>query len=149
MVDQHSQMAKGGRFIWYYWSQCKSVQIFENEKEYIFEGTITAFGQLAKNIKHNRKVVISKNTNTWEIIDTIHNKPLISNMRQLWHTNSKAKVNISLINEVDSIIEKKGYYSTSYGQKLETNYFSIESKNNTITTIIKLDENTFIAPILS
>lgn len=149
MLDQHSQMEKGGRFIWYYWSQCKSAQISENEEEYIFEGTISAFGQLDKNIKHTRKVVISKNTKTWEIKDTIHNKPANSNMRQLWHIHSKAFVNANLLNKVDTIFEKKGFYSSSYGQKIETNYYSIESKNNTITTIIKLDENTSIAPILS
>jgi len=43
MVNNESQMLKGSRFIWYYWTQVLSANWSENEDFYVFTGEISAF----------------------------------------------------------------------------------------------------------
>jgi hypothetical protein len=85
MIDDFDQMKKGGRFIWYYWSQCKNAECLEKEGNYIFEGTIKAFRHLGKNILHHRKVTKQKGKPVWIIEDSIHSKPGNAFMKQRWH----------------------------------------------------------------
>jgi hypothetical protein len=149
MLNNLNQMEKGGRFIWYFWTQVNNVNISENSNELIFEGGISAFQYLSKKIKHNRRIIISKNNSSWQVNDTIINKPKSSTMRQLWHPIQNDGYYLSILNNTDAIIRKDGYYSSSYGQKESIEYISVESQNNSINTILKIDENTFTTPVLS
>lgn len=87
MVGEYSQMQKGGRFIWYYWSQKMKAGWSETEDAFIFTGAISAFRQLHQKALHQRVIKISKREPKWLVEDNI--KGLDSYIKkQIWHPNS-------------------------------------------------------------
>lgn len=84
MVDGHSQMLKGGRFIWYYWTQKKQAFWEETAEEYIFTGEIKAFTVLHKNASHQRIVRINKQNPEWLVSDVLKNLKIMPK-QQIWH----------------------------------------------------------------
>ncbi len=77
-------MQKGPRFIWYNWSKATSAGQHKTENESVFDGSIHAFGYLAVNIVHQRKVSIDKSKHIWQVEDHILNYehgPFV----QRWH----------------------------------------------------------------
>jgi hypothetical protein len=149
MLNDYSQMIKGGRFIWYFWTNSISVATFEKNEEFIFEGKISAFRFLNKNILHSRKIVKTRNEPKWLVEDEIFNKPADQTMRQIWHPNSNSKYILNILNTTGKIEIKNGFISTSYGIIIPENYYSIKSKNDRMQSILKLNEDTITAPIFS
>ncbi|NAW51364.1 heparinase [Elizabethkingia argentiflava] len=87
MVNNQSQMLKGGRFIWYYWTQKISALWEETDEAFIFKGRIKAFQFLNKKATHQRTMVISKNRTEWLVKDDLtHLKGY--EMKQIWHPSS-------------------------------------------------------------
>ena len=74
-VDEKSQMLKGSRFIWYYWTQAQKVNLVETETNYLFEGQVSAFKYLNSNAMHIRKIKKVKGKKEWEVYDRIDNLP--------------------------------------------------------------------------
>jgi hypothetical protein len=114
MVDNHSQMFKGSRFIWFYWSQCIAAKWTEDHDYYIFNGSISAFRFLNKKAVHNRMVKISKLHSHWIVKDEVlqldnHTK------KQLWHFDDATVSFSSLNNKTSDILS---YNSSYYGQKV-------------------------------
>ena len=149
MLNDNSQMLKGGRFIWYYWTNSISVATNEKNEEFIFEGKISAFRFLNKNIIHSRKIVKINNEPKWVVEDEVFNKPVDQTMRQIWHPNSSSQYILNITNTSGTIETKQGFISTSYGIKTPENYYSIASKNDYIQTILKIHEDTITTPIFS
>ncbi len=85
MIDGKDQMLKGPRFIWYDWTQCVEAIFKEDEEQFVFEGTISAFTYIDKNIKHTRTIVKKKNLPHWQIKDEITNLTPNNTYTQLWH----------------------------------------------------------------
>jgi len=71
-LGDYDQMLKGGRFIWYYWTQAMKQEIKEYDDFFEFDGMIKCFPQLGKNIHHQRKVIKYKNQFKWIITDTVN-----------------------------------------------------------------------------
>lgn len=111
MVNDESQMLKGDRFIWYYWTQKTESFWKETEQEYIFEGEIQAFKFLNKHARHRRKVKISKNNATWIVNDNLLNLDNYS-MKQIWHPNHPK---IRFLSEYSNREEMNSYNSDYYG----------------------------------
>ena len=135
IVDNHDQMLKGGRFIWYYWSKALVVKTKETEEAFIFEGTIKAFQQLG-GIHHKRRLVIYKNKNLWEVKDAII-APKNHKTHQLWHSLPDADL-CELEIQSDSALGKEylqSYYSSFYGSKELQNCIAFEFKNKIKTRI--------------
>lgn len=88
MVDGHSQMLKGGRFIWYYWTQKKLASWKETADEFVFEGEIEAFTFLNKNASHQRIVRINKRNPEWIVSDRLKNLDHYTK-QQIWHPASE------------------------------------------------------------
>jgi hypothetical protein len=131
ILDDYDQMLKGGRFIWYYWTQCEEAQLKEDEGSYVFEGAIHAFLYLDRNIVHRRTIVKSKGKPNWSITDEITGAGSNLEMRQLWHMplRQKNELRISASDrQSDSLTPAvhEGWYSSLYGQKEKTTelYFS-------------------------
>lgn len=139
MIDSHDQMLKGPRFIWFNWSQCDSLEVFENEESYIFTGIISAFQFLNKEIKHKRTITKSKTHGLWIISDEILNKPVGLDMIQIWHPTFK-ELNLTAISDNRELkgVWKQGWSSEFYGIKRETEYLQFRTQNNLITTTIRL-----------
>ncbi|WP_228429932.1 heparinase II/III domain-containing protein [Chryseobacterium binzhouense] len=130
MVNDESQMLKGSRFIWYFWSQKISASWKETEGEFVFSGKIKAFQFLNKKAFHNRIIRISKLIPQWIVEDDLQNLTDFS-MKQIWHPNSNNLI-------VESEKEKHNfdsYNSDYYGSYTEEKsiYFQF---NNNIKTVI-------------
>ena len=144
MLNDYDQMKKGGRFIWYYWTQCKETICEENDQQYIFRGTINAFAYLKKDILHTRKVTKIKGSPVWEVEDIINHKPARLVMKQKWHLplpnveiqwESKNDQN----NPLQPIFEK-GFISNLYGKKEVSEEVIFESVEDRILTRVCIKE---------
>jgi hypothetical protein len=130
MVEDYSQMLKGGRFIWYYWTQQKRAFWQETNEEFIFTGEISAFQFLSKNASHIRRIQISKTRPEWVIEDSIlelDNYPKI----QIWHPNSP-DLKIESNSELQSF---KSYNSNYYGEYTDQTSIYFKFKKNILTKI--------------
>lgn len=132
MVDNYSQMFKGSRFIWFYWSQCIAAKWTEDYDNYIFNGSISAFRYLNKKAVHNRMVKISKRHKHWIVKDEVlqldnHTK------KQLWHFD-EAPVTFASLNDI--FTDSLSYNSNFYGQKEKGKAIAI-SFDKTIETKIE------------
>lgn len=136
MVEKHSQMLKGGRFIWYYWTQKKNSAWTETATEYIFTGEIEAFGFLSKEAAHQRTIKINKTIPEWTITDII--KGLKGKrMEQIWHPNHN---NIHVESDGNKPNEFASFNSNYYGSY--TNEKSIGYNfADTISTILRFDKS--------
>lgn len=141
MLDNYDQMEKGSRFIWYHWTQCENVDIYETEEFYRFNGTIKAFQHINPSIRHQRKVKIFKDGRKWEIEDLIQNKPAGLLLNQIWHTSYKDLLSISASadnKEVAPLISN-GFYSIFYGKKEACDQLTFSTTHNSITTTFTIN----------
>lgn len=118
MLGDNDQMLKGSRFIWYNWSQATNAETDETPETYCFEGTISAFTYIDKNIVHLRKVTKIKDKPEWIVEDEIRNKPAALPMKQIWHAFSNVKIACEHESGRSLELEKsRGWRSDYYGIK--------------------------------
>lgn len=118
MVNNQSQMLKGSRFIWYYWSQAKEAKWLETEHSFVFKGAISAFRFLNPNCTHYRTLTIAKNDLKWIVEDEVTNSKGLAKI-QIWH-HDDFLWKLNTITEKNEVLEGKimmSYNSNSYGQK--------------------------------
>ncbi len=141
MLGDKDQMLKGGRFIWYYWTQCKNISFKETDSEYIFEGSIEAFRYLSPGIVHTRKVVKTKGSDKWLITDSFNETAGLT-MRQLWHMPTKNKNKVTLKAKVGGKALKgqeiESWASPMYGMKEKNSCTEFSTDENTIETELML-----------
>ncbi|WP_144959906.1 alginate lyase family protein [Gillisia sp. Hel_I_86] len=133
MIGNNSQMLKGSRFIWFYWSQANIAQWEVKDDQFIFTGEISAFKQLHPNIKHKRTIIKEKNSLIWKVKDEV-NGNFEAECRQLWHLGS-SESSIQLINKKAPPIEIPSYNSSFYGEMKKTKGLAFGFKNELTTTI--------------
>lgn len=143
MINNSDQMLKGGRFIWYYWTQCIDAQIAENTDTFTFSGTISAFAHLGSGITHTRNITKQKGTAHWIIADHIDGIPAGATMQQLWHINDAYAPHVTIIannqqGQTIAPLQQKGWASSLYGQKSPTLEHIFQSNTPHITTNIHL-----------
>jgi len=143
MLGNNDQMLKGGRFIWYYWSQCESAEFKEDANTYIFNGSVNAFRYIRNNIVHRRTIVKQKGLPLWEIKDEITGAPKDMELQQLWHVPTGNKdIVIRSKNKQSGAYEpqkRDGWYSSLYGQKEKTDEYYFSTANSIIYTSIKVE----------
>jgi hypothetical protein len=131
LVDNQSQMLKGTRFIWFYWTQCLAAKWTEDMDYYIFEGSISAFRYLNEKAVHNRQVKISKRDKHWLVKDDLlHLDSYLK--KQVWHPNSNELI-ISSMNKNSTNFHS--YNSDHYGQLLPKESLFFEFDHSIETTI--------------
>lgn len=140
MLDDKDQMLKGGRFIWYYWTQLDKAELKEQTDAYVFHGTVKAFSYLDNNIHHSRTIVKKKSTAEWTVTDEIANKPAGMQMKQLWHIMPDAVKSVFLQAAEDGVtrLEQKGWHSSEYGVKTEIPETVFATNASKITTQLKI-----------
>lgn len=131
LVDNQSQMLKGTRFIWFYWTQCLAAKWTEDMDYYIFEGSISAFRYLNEKAVHNRQVKISKRDKHWLVKDDILHLDAYSK-KQVWHPNSNELI-ISSMNKNSTNFHS--YNSDHYGQLLTKESLFFEFDHSIETTM--------------
>lgn len=134
MVENQSQMLKGGRFIWYYWTQARKADWKNTQNEFIFEGEISAFRQLHPRATHKRIVKKKKGENVWTIVDQVTHLDG-KKKQQIWNYSNK-KIHI-VADKALNKKETKSWHSSYYGKKKE-GAADIFEFDNEITTTIKL-----------
>lgn len=132
VVDNKSQMLKGGRFIWYYWTQKQTAFWDEKDEYFDFKGAISAFQYLNKKASHYRRIRIYKNECKWVVYDKILNLDSMIKY-QVWHCDSPV-LSISSDNEKEIV---DSFNSNYYGVCEKTKSISFEFKNE-IETILEL-----------
>ena len=140
MIDDHDQMLKGGRFIWYHWTQERKVEVKEDDTSFYFKGTIHAFKHLGKNLYHTRTVIKQKGSAIWQVQDQVENLIGSRELRQLWHT-PLSKVNEVLFAPADpSVTVESNFkivaYSGLYGQKEDQQQTCFSTRHSALKTII-------------
>lgn len=131
MVGDESQMLKGGRFIWYFWSQKLMANWEETETEYIFTGKIKAFGQLNHSATHQRIIKISKERHEWIVEDELFNLDKYQ-VKQIWHPNEQKLQITSSVNKIEFNSYNSAYYGSFTNEK--SIYFNFNKKINTKLT---------------
>ena len=132
LVNEQSQMLKGSRFIWYYWTQCVNAKWQESADYYVFTGEINAFKQLNAKGIHKREIKIAKTENEWQIRDEVLHLDDFSK-KQVWHFDHNP-VTFSSSKE-KSIAEERSYDSSCYGQKKQGNAISFTFEREIETKI--------------
>jgi hypothetical protein len=138
-IGEESQMLKGNRFVWFFWTQSKFAGWEEKQDKYIFKGAISAFRQLDPKIIHQREIVKSKDADIWEISDEVTGHADRSCFQQ-WHYSKSEDVDISAINSASQIVSPNktfSFYSLYYGEKIKGEGVDFEFKDR-IKTRIKI-----------
>lgn len=139
MLDDHDQMQKGPRFIWYNWSQAEGAKTGSDSESFEFEGTIQAFSYISKGIKHTRRVRKTKGKPEWIVEDEISGKPHGAAMKQIWHALDKIRIDCSDVNANPIILEaQKRWRSDYYGVKVESDQLVASTDTNKITARITI-----------
>lgn len=133
MVEGHDQMLKGPRFVWMYPPTILSTSLYENENEYVFEGSIVAFKQLGPHIIHTRSIRKKKSINEWVVSDKMQNTQN-KECTQLWHTASPL---LYVENDCCQRETYDAYHSSYYGTKDKCQKIVYKFKD-TITTKISI-----------
>ncbi len=134
MIGEHSQMLKGNRFMWFYWTQANFAIWEEKDDQYVFTGEISAFRQLDPKATHKRTIIKQKNSPEWIVKDQVNGNHE-SNCRQLWHLSDNQS--IQLINKTIPPTVIPSYNSSFYGEmKKGKGLAFIFSKE--LTTTIKI-----------
>lgn len=132
MVENYSQMLKGGRFIWYYWTQKLNANWKETADEFIFSGKIKAFGFLNKKASHQRIIHVSKISPQWIVKDELINLDDYL-MKQLWHPNHKG---INFSSKSGKKLYFTSYNSNYYGEYTVEQSFYYEFNKKIETKIV-------------
>lgn len=144
MLDNYDQMLKGGRFIWFYWTQLNKIKVEETDQYFRIDATISAFRYLDKKCKHQRVIKKQKNTDKWVIEDYIHSNQK-SEMKQIWHTRFQHYQLIDFDIEIEnkctfSTSSVKGWYSPLYGYKEPTEQIIFSTNGKFIKTTISIQK---------
>ncbi|MES2239782.1 MAG: heparinase II/III-family protein [Bacteroidota bacterium] len=137
MVGNHSQMLKGSRFIWYFWSQALVASLLETEEQYIFKGKISAFRFLNPKARHERTIIKNKEENKWRIIDCLEGLDSMEK-NQIWHHDNhqidfEARINDSKVNPRDMVSYNSSYYGVK--QNGMATGFAFDSEISTTITL--------------
>ena len=135
VVNDESQMQKGSRFIWYYWTQLDQSTISEDNDFYYFEGRIRAYQFLNKEAIHSRKIKKDKTRNVWIVEDSIFgldNYP----KKQIWHFEGNS-INFNAVENECKLQshDEKSFNSNYYGVMQIGTACSYDFEKNIKTTI--------------
>ncbi len=142
MLENYDQMLKGGRFIWFYWTQLSKIKLEETDQYFIIDATISAFSYLDKKCKHQRIIKKQKNSDKWIIEDHIHSNIKLE-MKQIWHTRFQHYKLIDFDSEFDnkstfSSSRVKGWYSSLYGYKEPAEQIIFSTNGKFIKTTVSI-----------
>lgn len=130
-IDEYDQMLKGGRFIWYYWSQSKDLQYGQSGKSIFIEGEIRAFKHLNKNCRVKRHIELFLEERVLKVKDEILNVNDFSALHQNWHYN----LDVNVQTQHDLSIQE-GEYSCYYGHKAKNYFARVTSISNKVESQI-------------
>lgn len=142
-LNKESQMLKGQRFIWFFWTQRTNFKIEENDRYYTLDAEISAFRHIKKDIIHKRIIKKWKNELKWEISDEILNSPEQTIMYQFWHGLDVKTYQLKSFDKKESQLPHSGFQSflsNYYGSYVSQNSVEISSRDKFLKTTISKKE---------
>jgi hypothetical protein len=146
-LNGYDQMLKGGRFIWFYWSQAVDMDIFEQADAVTCQGKTHVYQHVHPQIYHLRKVKQYKNELKWKIEDILQlpNENALNQLprRQIWNICPDffdMGFTITAIDQFGKTVEPQlqdAFYSPVYGVKEPSRQVIFESTGNFFQTIIE------------
>ncbi len=145
-LGNFDQMQKGGRFIWYYWSQAIEATLTESENSIFFEGKTHVYQHVHSQIFHVRRVRQWTNEMRWEMEDQLELPPAIRQQKlpvyQRWHPHPEFLTQGWQIRCEDQsgnelpLQTRQGWYSSFYGVREPVTDWFFENKNGYFKTVI-------------
>ncbi len=135
VVENYSQMLKGSRFIWYFWSQSKNAGWKETEDNYIFNGTVSAFRFLNPKAIHARTIYKSKINHQWMVEDVLGDLEG-RKKTQVWNHNDSRIDFKAMENNIKLQPEMRVSYDSPYYGLKNKEVATVFSFNNEIRTLI-------------
>jgi hypothetical protein len=145
-LNDFDQMQKGGRFIWYHWSQGVSAQTTDHPDRLVFEGKVHVYRHVHREIFHVRRVTQYKEQLFWEIEDRLE---LPENLLkrwpvyQRWHPHPEFEALGWRIRCTDAMgreltrQSQPGWYSSFYGVKEPVEDWFYENAAGEFHTVIE------------
>lgn len=131
LVSNYSQMLKGTRFIWFYWTQSEGARWTEENDYFIFKGSISAFRYLNNKAVHSRIIKVAKNSNQWIVKDEVLHLDNYTK-KQLWHFD---EVPVTFSSSENNYSNELSFNSSFYGQKETGKAIGISFKKEVETKI--------------
>lgn len=143
MLGGLDQMLKGGRFLWYYWTQAIEAEIIEMKDYQLFSGKIKAFHHSGNPVTHERTVKQFRKELKWEVEDIVKGARLP--VRQIWNMNpdEASRIYFTCMDEYGKIIEgnnSSGWHSSTYGVKEDTPQVIFSADRDYLKTVIHYEE---------
>ena len=136
-VADKSQMLKGSRFIWYFWSQAIKASWRETPTQYFFEGEISAFRFLNRGARHCRKIIKQKDQPLWTVEDRVTGlEPYMK--KQLWHTDGSPLQISAAENGTNILPAAATSWRSDYYGSMEQGQATAFVFTESVTTQIKL-----------
>jgi len=146
-LGTYDQMQKGGRFIWYYWSQAVDATVTENENSIFFDGKTHVYRHVHPQIFHCRRVTQFKTEFRWEIEDWLEMPTSVKQQQlpiyQRWHPHPEFESRgwqIRCENQAGQVLPLQtgeGWYSSFYGIKEPAKQYFFENTEGDFKTIIR------------
>ena len=130
-LDDYDQMLKGGRFIWYHWSQSKYLKYRELEKSILIEGVISAFKHVNNDCQIKRRIELFPEDCVCIVQDEVLNLTEFSVLHQNWHYHSNVHIQTNY-----ELSIQKGEYSSYYGLKAKNHFARVSSSSNIVESQI-------------
>lgn len=144
-IGSYNQMLKGGRFIWYYWSQAVAVQTQLGYDFDTIEALAKVYSYLDPTITHRRKVHQYHRSPKWEVEDELKlgNFAIENTYKQIWHLSDdffELGFEIKSLNKSGKAIDGKlisGWHSPFYGEKRPSQVLVFEHQEPYFKTVIQ------------
>ncbi len=141
MLGNHDQMLKGPRFLWAYWTRCLEAVCQRRDDGLHFEGTISAFRQLARGIRHTRRVDVLGSPPKLVVVDRVTHRTGLP-MKQHWNVAPEfdAQFRITATDSDGQVISEErqpAWFSEFYGIKEPTEAIIFQSPGHEIRTVIE------------
>jgi len=130
-LEDYDQMLKGGRFIWYHWSQSKHLQYHKLEKSILIEGVISAFKHLNKDCQIKRQIELFPDERVLKVRDEVLNFKGYSTLHQNWHYDSNVHIQTNY-----ELSVQEGECSFYYGLKAKNQFARVSSASNKVESQI-------------
>jgi Heparinase II/III-like protein/Heparinase II/III N-terminus len=144
MLGGLDQMLRGGRFIWYFWSQCVAASLKATGDGFTFTGQIRAFRQSGAWRMVRRTVVKTAGKPEWKITDELLTPAPGLTLSQHWHFLPAHTGHLTFRatdgsgTDLEAIAED-GWYSSLYGLREKAGECYFCTPGNQITTTIVVD----------
>lgn len=148
-IGSYNQMLKGGRFIWYYWSQALKVETLSHADHDAIDAVASVYTYLDQEITHRRQVRQYHLLPRWEVEDTLDlgNFSTNESFKQIWHLSDdfyELGFEIKSWNKSGETIEARltsGWHSPVYGDKQASQVLTFEHHEPYFRTVIQKKVN--------